>query len=98
MATTPCTRCPCKPHCSGDTHRRKWSWWCRYRKLLRWMSRGPHSRWQQRCLDCKAGSSYTWACASKACPSADASESPVLVSGSSSLGSGFRELLLPAPG
>jgi len=93
----PCSRYLCKLHCSVGTRWQKWWTLCQYRTPPRWMSSGPHSmRWQRR-LCCKAGSSCMWVCAWIACPSGDASASPVLGSGSSSPDSDFQGLLIPAP-
>lgn len=92
----PCSHYLCKHHCSAGTRWQMWWRLCQYRTLLRWMSLGLHSmRWKQR-LCCKARSSCMWVCAWIACPSGDASASPVLGSGSSSPDSGFQGFLIPA--
>jgi len=92
----PCSHYLCKLHCNDGTRWQMWWRSCRYRTMLRWMSWGLHSMGWQQCLCCKVGSSCMWVCAWTACPSVDASASPVLGSGSSSPDSGFQGFLIPA--
>lgn len=94
----PCSHYLCKLHCNDGTRWQMWWRSCRYRTMLRWMSWGLHSMGWQHCLCCKVGSSCMWVCAWIACPSGDASVSPVLGSGSSSPDSGFQGFLIPVPG
>ena len=92
----PCSHYPSKLHCSDGNRWQMWWRSCQYRTMLRWMLSGLHSmRWKQR-LCCTARSSCMWVCAWIACPSGDASASPVLGSGSSSPDSGFQGFLIPA--